>query len=193
MPKRLYLLRHGSTGLDGRLVGSSDVPVAPAAVAVLQNSGRTLRGMEPEAVLCSPMLRCRQSVAELGLSCEPEIHEDLREIDFGQWENKTFQEIVSHYPDEVREWNNWSEDFTCPGGERIGDFLRRVRSIRDKLQAHPAKSLLVVTHGGVIRHLICLLLRLAPENYLLFEVKAGCFATVDLYSQGGVLSALNAQ
>ena len=193
MLKRLYFLRHGSTGLDGRLVGSSDVPVAPAAMAVLQKTGRTLCGMDLEAVLCSPMLRCRQSLAELGLPREPEIHEDLREIDFGLWENKTFQEIAADYPDEVREWNSWSEEFTFPGGERIGDFLRRVRGIRDKLEAHPAHSLLVVTHGGVIRHLICLLLRLAPENYLLFEVKAGCFATVDLYSQGGVLSALNAQ
>ena len=193
MPKRLYLLRHGSTGLDGRLVGSTDVPVAPSATAVLQRTGRTLQGFMVEAVICSPMLRCRQSLTELGLGLVPEIHQELREIDFGLWENKTFQEIAADYPDEVMEWNTWSEDFTFPGGERIGDFLHRVNEIREKIEAHPGKSLLVVTHGGVIRHLICSLLGLAPANYLLFEVRAGYFTTVDLYSRGGVLSALNAQ
>lgn len=191
MPKRVYLLRHGSTGLDGRFIGSSDVPVADGSKAVLQKTGRTLQGISPDAVLCSPMLRCRQSFKELSLQLEPEIDHALREVDFGDWENKTFHEIAEGYPGKVKEWSSWSEEFAFPGGERIGEFLERIAAVRRKIESHSASTMLIITHGGVIRQLICSLLGLTPENYLLFDVRAGYFSTIELYSQGGVLTSMN--
>lgn len=193
MPKTLYFLRHGSTGADGRFIGSTDLPVAPAARATLRKSGRALLEKNVGAVFCSPMLRCRQSFDALSLDRDVEYLDDLREIDFGEWENKSFDEITAAYPDKVCEWAEWSEGFSFPEGERISNFLQRIRAVREKIELHPAQSILVVSHGGIIRHLICSLLGLPSSSYLLFDIKAGLFSTIELHSEGGVLTSLNTQ
>ncbi|MCW5210022.1 histidine phosphatase family protein, partial [Desulfobulbus sp. US1] len=49
----------------------------------------------------------------------------------------------------------------------------------------------VVTHGGVIRTMICLALGISPRNYLLFDVQPASLTVLDLFSEGGVLRGLN--
>jgi broad specificity phosphatase PhoE len=54
-----------------------------------------------------------------------------------------------------------------------------------------ADRLLVISHGGVIRQLICSCLGLGPENYLAFDIQPGLCSVIELHSQGGVLVGLN--
>ncbi len=61
----------------------------------------------------------------------------------------------------------------------------------EMLKATSARRPLLVTHGGVIRRLICVSLGIAPEKSLVFNVRAGRCAIIDLHSQGGVLAGLN--
>lgn len=191
MAKTLFLLRHGDTGVGGRLTGATDLPVDSSGYARLQSTRVLLRKERISAILCSPMLRCRQTAQELALDPEVELDHDLREIDFGQWEGMTFDEISAAWPEKVREWSNWSEDFTFPGGENIGVFLRRLQRVRQRIDLCSDERLLVITHGGVIRHLLCLYLCLPPEKYLLFAAKPGCYSTLSLFSEGGVLTSFN--
>lgn len=193
MGKTVYFLRHGSTGLDGRFVGSSDLPIIESSHGNLQKCGQELLRKDIESIFCSPMLRCRQSLNKLGLECAVEFMEDLREIDFGEWEQKSFDDVSVSHPKEVEQWCSGSGTFTFPGGERISDFLQRVQNVRDTIETHTARSILIVSHGGVIRHLVCSFLGLAPDNYLLFDIKAGSYSAMNLYSEGGVLTALNAR
>jgi alpha-ribazole phosphatase/probable phosphoglycerate mutase len=53
------------------------------------------------------------------------------------------------------------------------------------------EKILIIAHGGIIRHLLCLLLGLDAEKYLLFEVKPGRVSSVQLYDEGGVLTGFN--
>lgn len=191
MVKTLYLLRHGKTAANGRLVGSTDLPVADNGYARLERTGARLREINVSALFCSPMLRCRQSMECLKLGIEPVMVDDLREMDFGEWEDKSFSEIAESWPSEVAAWANWSEQFTFPGGENIGDFLGRLQKVQERIQQCQAENLLLVTHGGVIRHLLCLYLNLSPANYLLFDIRPGRYSTLSLHSEGGVLTSLN--
>ena len=50
--------------------------------------------------------------------------------------------------------------------------------------------MLAVTHGGVIRTMICHLLGLEPRNYLAFDVPYSAMAVIDLFDGRGVLAAL---
>lgn len=178
-------MRHGSTGFDGKYIGSTDLPVVPSAFAAVEKSGSSLRGKNIESVLCSPMLRCRQTLDRLDLACSVEYVDGLREVDFGEWEGKSFAEVNASHPETVKAWSQWSEEFTFPGGENMHSFLRRVRSVRRKVEDHPADSLLIVSHGGVIRQLICAFLCLPPSSYLLFNICAGFYSAIELYSEGG--------
>lgn len=191
MVETLYLLRHGETAANGRLVGSTDLPVAVSGYDQLRKTRERLRQHNVSALFCSPLLRCRQSAEYLELGLEPVIVDELREVDFGRWEDKSFAEIAKQWPVEVAAWSDWSEAFTFPGGENIGAFLDRLKKLQAYIQGCDAKKLLLVTHGGVIRHLICLYLHLEPSNYLLFDIRPGRYSTLSLYSQGAVLTSLN--
>lgn len=191
MAKTLYLLRHGETAANGRFIGSTDLPVAPHGFLQLDTTRDLLLKEGITRIFCSPMLRCRQTAEHLGLWQRAEECAELREIDFGDWEGKTFTEISSTWPEKVQEWGTWSESFTFPAGENIGGFLDRIREVKSCIDSCDDEKILVISHGGVIRTLICLYLGLSAGNYLLFEIKAGCYATLSLYSDGGVLTSLN--
>lgn len=191
MPKTLYLMRHGDTGAGGRFIGSTELPVTNIGLGQVAVTGQMLQDFGISAVLCSPMLRCRQTVEQLGLADIVNFRDDLREVHFGLWENKTFSEISREWPEEVDSWATWSEEFCFPEGEKTADFLARIKSVKQEIDAMEQERVLVVSHGGVIRQLICLYLGLAPVNYLLFDIKAGCYSTLALFSEGGILVSLN--
>ena len=83
--------------------------------------------------------------------------------------------------------------YAFPGGEAVADFAARLEQVVGMLHGHreQGRSLLLISHGGVIRTLICLLLGLDISNYLLFEVGYGSWTTVRLFAEGGVLTRLN--
>lgn len=191
MPKTLYLMRHGDTGAGGRFIGSTELPVTKKGLVRIAAAGKMLQGSGISAVLCSPMLRCRQTVEQLGFADIVNFRDNLREVHFGLWENKTFSEISHQWPEEVESWACWSEEFCFPEGEKTADFLARVKSIKQEIDTMEQENILVVSHGGVIRQLICLYLGLDPVNYLLFDIKAGCYSTLALFSEGGILVSLN--
>jgi broad specificity phosphatase PhoE len=118
------------------------------------------------------------------------LDDRLREIDFGQWENRTFAEIARDEPLLVDRWASFAADFAFPGGESLQGFLHRVQSAADRLAQDEAETVLAVAHGGVIRAMLCHLLGLEPQKYLVFDVGYATMAVVDLFDGRGVLTAL---
>jgi alpha-ribazole phosphatase len=188
---RLILLRHGQTGLSGRYVGSSDVPLSEEGREQILDLRPGLGALQIDVLLASPMLRCTQSARLLDLGLPVQLDPDLREIDFGRWEGKTFAEIEAQDPALVQHWASGTDDFRFPDGEATAGFVSRVDAVKNRLLASDAKTMLLVTHGGVIRSLICGLLGLSQRNYLLFQVAKGHYSTIDLYDGSGVLSGFN--
>ena len=191
MVKRLYLLRHGRVDTRGRYIGSTDLPLLPEGVDDLVAVAPYIRRQNIGEILCSPLLRCRQSLEALNLAARYAICSDLREIDFGEWEGLSFAEILQCDASLVEKWAEWSEDFNFPGGEGIRPFLQRIHKVRQMIDTAVADRLLVISHGGVIRQLICSCLGLGPENYLAFDIQPGLCSVIELHSQGGVLVGLN--
>jgi len=139
--------------------------------------------------LASPSLRARQTAASAGLDAT--FDEDLREIDFGEWEGLRFAEIAEAYPDSVDRWAKLDPEFRFPGGESLTEFDARVRRVAERLAAGPPRRVAVVTHGGVIRALVCHWLGLPPEAHLLLEVSPASVTRVRLSGNRGTLCTLN--
>lgn len=144
-----------------------------------------------DTVLCSPMKRCVETVSYLSSSCSVLYKDFLKEIDFGRWEKKTFQEILASDKLEAENWVNNPDTFSFPEGESLEHFQHRVDKAAKYIHVSDCKTILIVCHGGVIRHLICNLLKIPNEKYLLFDIHPGCFTTIRLHSEGGVLTGLN--
>jgi broad specificity phosphatase PhoE len=144
-------------------------------------------------MLASPFRRALNTagpvVEKTGLSIE--VNEDLREIDFGQWEGLSFQEIEKKDPDMVAEWARGEMDFRFPGGESLSTFEERVRRAGEQLATLPEERIFVVTHGGVIRFLLCHFLKLPPRSHFMFEIDRGSITRIHLHEGHAVLSGLN--
>jgi alpha-ribazole phosphatase len=190
--KRLLLLRHAQIDRShaGQLIGATDVPRDPAAEATLRTSADRVLRWTPQACCCSPMLRCRQTAAAVAPNLPLHVDPDLREIDFGRWETRVFADVVAHDAALLDRWAAFDPDFAFPGGERVGDFLQRVRAAAERLAHSEAETVLVVAHGGVIRTMICLLLGLEPKHYVAFHVPYATLTVVDLFDGKGVLELL---
>lgn len=195
MATRLLFARHGETAVTakGQFIGITDLPLSTVGREQAKTLARTLQGHSLGKIFVSPLHRCRETaaIATAAIQLPLEYLDDLREIDFGTWEGMTFPEIAAHDPELVNRWASWSLDFSFPGGEAIGHFLARIHGVADQLRACPEEVVLVIAHGGVIRALLCHLLNLPPQNYLLFEVQPARLTVVDLYNEGGVLVGLN--
>ena len=192
MIRRLLLVRHGriEAGHQGQFIGSTDsVLDAVGESQVRALTGRVQR-LRPEVCYCSPLQRCRQTasamVPDLPLSCEKR----LREIDFGQWERRTFEDVARDHPAQVAQWAEFAPEFTFPGGENLAHFVQRVRAAAELLCHTDAQTVLAVTHGGVIRLMLCHLLGLDLRKYVVFDVGYASLAVIDLFEDGGVLTAL---
>jgi broad specificity phosphatase PhoE len=103
----------------------------------------------------------------------------------------TFRDIREADPDGVARWARFAPDFAFPGGESIGGFLARVGRVAERMAGCGAPSVLAVTHGGVIRAMVCRLLDLDPRRYLLFEVRPASVTTIAVHDGGGVLVGLS--
>ncbi|HHL35678.1 MAG TPA: hypothetical protein ENJ30_15070 [Desulfobulbaceae bacterium] len=191
----LHFIRHGrTTAPRGALLGTTEVPLSKKGRLQCTRLGARLPKDVP--CVCSPMLRTTQTQEELtkqGVVSSVIFDDRLREIDFGRWEMKTFTELIKEGAD-ISAWQEYYH-FCFPGGESIADFVTRLQTLADdwRHQAEKDKDrqLLIVSHGGVIRTMLCLLLGIDHKNYLLFDIGYGSWTTVSLHSQGGVLTGLN--
>lgn len=88
-----------------------------------------------------------------------EIHTNplLREIDGGKWENVPWDDLPGMFPESYGHWENDIAKTVMPGGESISEMFERTKSaFSDLAAAHSGETVCVVTHGTVIRALLCL-------------------------------------
>lgn len=193
MAKRLLLLRHAAVAAEyaGRLIGSTDVPLAGLGQMQARRLADRVARWKPQVCYSSPMQRCRQTVAAAAVGLPLHIDADLREIDFGRCETRTFAEAAADDPGLADRWAAFAPEFGFPGGEKLECFLGRVRAAADRLAGAEGPTVLAVTHGGVIRAMICHLLGLESRHYVAFEVPYTAIAVIDVVDAKGVLAALD--
>jgi alpha-ribazole phosphatase len=157
---RIHLIRHGLTqaNLDGRYVGSTDLPVTAQGLAELRalNTAHAY----PAAARCysSPLSRCRQTLEVLYPGVPAAAVEGLREWDFGVFENKTPEELKDN--EDYRRWIADSTSHAPPGGEHAQAFFDRVGGAFSEVVYDVMKrgepDTVICTHGGVIMAVLAL-------------------------------------
>jgi alpha-ribazole phosphatase len=146
----IYLIRHTTPEIaKGICYGQSDIALA----STFEDEWNTIRDRLPEkidAVYSSPLSRCRQLASKLGDWYGIPFIEDRRlaEMNFGEWELKRWDNIEQVA---LQEWMNNFREVRCPGGESYRDVLERVSDFVQTIQEQADKSIMIVTHGGVIK------------------------------------------
>ncbi|HIS69704.1 MAG TPA: histidine phosphatase family protein [Candidatus Gallacutalibacter stercoravium] len=155
---QIHLIRHGMTqaNLQGRYIGSTDVPLSQEGIEQLKQYDKRYRYPGAAVFYSSPLQRCVQTMKLLYPQVEPQLVPGLAECNFGQWEGKTAQELQN---DELfAQWLENGQQISPPGGESGKEFAYRVCSAFEKLVEGMLRSgqtqAVVVTHGGVIMTLM---------------------------------------
>ncbi|MCC6313634.1 MAG: histidine phosphatase family protein [Thermomicrobiales bacterium] len=179
----LVLVRHGRTAANhaGKFQGSIDLPLDTLGLQQAERvAERVAREFPGERLLTSPLLRARQTAdaiaARTGL--EPDLVPNLREMNFGSFEGKSFREIAQIDPGFVARLADYSDDdLRWPGGERRGGFTKRIwNAFEEVVAAHPGKHVTVVAHGGVIGAFMAMLRGASPNDPAIYGL-ANCSIT----------------
>ncbi|MEV1293410.1 bifunctional RNase H/acid phosphatase [Pseudonocardia sp. NPDC049635] len=194
-PVRLILLRHGQTELsvERRYSGHGDpeltaVGQQQAAAAARALAARLAKqGVEPAAVLSSPLRRARQTAAAVAetTGAELQIRDALIETDFGGWEGLSFAEARERDPELHARWLG-SADVEPPGGESFRAVRERVEAERRRIveEFHGA-TVVVVSHVTPIKLLIRDALGAGDEVLFRMHLDLACTSVADFYPDGG--------
>ncbi len=155
---KIHLIRHGITqgNLDGRYVGITDYPLCREGIEELDELRHEYEYPRVQKVYTSPLLRCVQTADILFPDILTESVDEIKEYDFGAFEDKTMSELQ-----ENADFQKWLADGMVgapTGGEDRHAFYLRLQSGFEKILADMMKSKIfdaaVVTHGGVIMGLL---------------------------------------
>jgi probable phosphomutase (TIGR03848 family) len=189
-----YLLRHGEHNVQGRICAGRmpGVVLSERGQAEAEAAARRLTEASIAAIYASPMERTRETGEIVGrhLGLPVNIHDDLAELDFGEWTGLTF--------DEVRKdprWPLWAthRSLSCiPGGETMRAVQRRVvEAVMEMRELHPDDHLVVVSHGDVIRAALVFALGMPLDLYSRIEVATASLSTVRIDNNGIRVIAIN--
>ena len=149
----IYLLRHPKVvTTPGVCIGQTDVPCLPFEIS--EKLVEFLQDKNIQNIYCSDLQRCRvlSSLLQQALGIGAVTTKSLREISFGDWENRSWDEIRANDPC-CENWFADSENLSPPNGESGQDFRKRILSfISDLPQAQG--NVLLITHAGWIRTLV---------------------------------------
>lgn len=173
--REILIVRHPQTvaNVEGRLVGQSDSPITDLGRRQMTALARAVSAEDPQIVYASPLGRALTTAHFITPDGTPlEIVEDLKEIDFGDAEGLTWDEMTAR---------GITLDYTggpvAPGGEVGALFDARVRAAAERAAGGPSPAV-VITHGGVFRHLLGALLGMSVDEVWRMDIPNAAVATL---------------
>lgn len=156
---KLILIRHGQTEWNvlGRYQGQTDVALSPLGVEQAEKLAAHFPADKIEAVYASDLKRAMKTagcVAErFGLTVHP--CKELRELNFGDWEGLTYDEIVAKWPDALQNFFQHPDILKIPHGESFPELRARALGCIEKIvAAHPDETVAVFAHGAILRTIL---------------------------------------
>lgn len=139
----VWLIRHGRTEWNdtGRYQGQTDLPLSNEGAAELVRAD-----FSPKTVYVTPLKRTQETARILFPDARQIVIDDLREMDFGVFEGRTYIEMEND--DDYRAWVEDNCRGRCPGGESREEFAARVCAAFKKLMDESEDDVVIVAHGG---------------------------------------------
>jgi phosphoserine phosphatase len=173
---QIVLLRHGATdwNLQGRCQGSSDRRLTEVGLRQAEQISTQLSNETIHAVYSSSLERARQTAQ---LVSRPHnlpvmIEDDVRELDHGELEGLTFNEIKEKYSEFLTVWRTAPAEIRVPGGERLADVAQRAWDALTRIaERHQEEhTVVVVSHNFPILGVVCRVTGIDLNNYRSFHL-----------------------
>ena len=168
-------MRHGETpwNKEGRFQGHSLVGLSERGIMQARQVARALPRLKPTALYASPLPRTLMTAEEISkeLSIAVVPLEGLKEVNLGELEGITGQEMRTQHGQVYSAWRKDPSDVVFPGGESIRQLQQRAWSAIEGIEkAHPNGVIVVVSHNFAIRTILCRFLGMSLSQFHLLRV-----------------------
>ena len=160
-------------------MGRTQVPLGADGVQQIQKIAPLVATLELDGIYTSPLRRAVQTAKVVAAETKLPIckNEGLNEIAYGEWAGRYFEDMID---DELyRRFIKSPAKTLLPGGETISDVQRRgLKVIDEAAQKVPGGRFLFVSHGDVIRAILCHYMKLPLHEYRRLRVDNGSLSAL---------------
>jgi len=197
--KRILLVRHPEMegAESGRYFGRTDVPLTSRGLRQAEALARALASERVGLVYSSPLRRAQAAALLVARRHKAEVRlaSGLREIDFGEWEGWTLEEMRRADAGLFEAWLRLAPGFAFPGGESLEGFRRRVLEeywrILEAISSADDSSCVIIAHGGVNKVILADILGLPLGRMHTLRQSLGGINIIEYYAETAVISCLN--
>ena len=182
-----HFLRHGEHRLLGKVLAGRmpGVGMTERGRAEIASQADLLAREKIAAIYASPLQRTRETaeIVSARLSLSIEFRDDLLELDFGEWTGATFDAIRAD-----PRWQAWSTQRSLaaiPGGESMRAVQQRIVAAMIELnERHLHETIVLASHGDVIRAALLYALGMPLDFYNRIEIGQGSISTIQIHPGG---------
>jgi len=192
---KLYLVRHGETEFNqkGCYYGWTDCSLTPNGIEQAAALKEAFKEIQYDTLISSDLKRALETARILSCGMKDlTVDQRLRELNFGEWEGKTYQEIMEQHK---AHWDLWVEDWLNAkptGGESIKEMYDRIcRFVDDTLKKYENQSLVIVSHNGALRMIAVCLLGLSLDKMFCFNFDHGRYSLLEAYEEHCSIKCIN--
>jgi len=190
------LVRHGNIEYNNiqRFAGFIDLELTEEGLKQVEKLRDRLEKEAIDAIYSSDLKRAFMTAEVIASRHKVEIVScyELREVNYGDVDGFTFEEIKQRYPKLAEEIADFSPELSFPSGDSLKGFIDRTLTFLDRLKEHSQEqTVLIVSHGGAIRALLCDLLGIGQKYWQTFRLDNASISIIDTYPKRAILSLLN--
>jgi broad specificity phosphatase PhoE len=193
---KIYLVRHGQTEWNKKLTfrGRIDVPLNETGHREAQAISDALKNKNIGVIYTSPLKRSIETAQPIAKFFQLEIVpvQGFIDINYGDWEGLTFNEVKERYSDEYKKWEEKPDLIRFPHGETLDEAKERsFRAFKNIVKKNLGKSILIVPHRVINKVLLCALLGLSNSHFWEIKQDTGCINFIEYLNNRFILSLMN--
>lgn len=193
--KNIYLIRHGEIETNGqkRYIGVIDLPLNINGIAQAMELKTFFQDVSLGKIYCSDLQRAVQTAEIIAERKFTQIEKcsELREINMGNWEGKSFRQIKEKFPKEYYARLDEIENFKPNGGESFKECQLRAMNIFSRIAKADSENIIIIAHAGINRSIIASLLGVPLKNIFKFQQNYGCINKIIFDGTNYKLSYIN--
>jgi len=194
---KIILVRHGHVeGISPeRFRGRADLALTTVGRRQADTTARRIHAVwAPAAIYTSPLSRARETGEAIGkpFGLSPSLLDGLVDIDYGQWQGLTPDEVRARWPALLDIWYRAPDWTAIPGGETLQELAARtVSALREVMRRHPQGIVVLVGHDSVNRAILLHALGLPLSGYRRLGQGPCAINELDFSGDGFVVLSMN--
>jgi alpha-ribazole phosphatase len=193
---KLLLVRHGQTvwNHEMKYQGHADIELSALGVEQAEQVAKRLAGFDPAAIYASDLCRAVRTAEIIAQQYGLPVTalSALRELNFGEWEGKNYEGIGNQWPETMGMLFTHPDEVQIPGGENFLELETRAsKAVQELVVKHAGETVLVVSHGGTIRSILCAALHIPLKYFWNIRQDNTAVNIIDFYEDRTIVALVN--